>query len=321
MLVTLYFKSLKPDINLKINYIKLTLFLLFLFGSISLLWSVNIDFAIGKWLLWLITFFSFILSLNLSLTHRNLVKLSWGLVLAAGMISFIGLLQFYFNPFSLTQSAWPGSTFGNKNMAIQPLVLILPLSIFLLLSRDTQSTKVWALIGIISLTFTYILISESRAAWLSILIEISLILIYFITFKTKILQWIDWNNNKRNASIFAVLITIILINITPSSEWESLSFSNTLSNIGERIISTGSNADGASFQRLQIWKISINMILDAPLFGTGLGSFAQNLGNEGYATWTINNTMRAHNDLLELAVELGAIWSINLLFSSNCNHN
>ena len=32
------------------------------------------------------------------------------------------------------------------------------------------------------------------------------------------------------------------------------------------------------------------MIFDAPLIGTGLGSFAQNLGNEGYATWIINNT-------------------------------
>ena len=47
------------------------------------------------------------------------------------------------------------------------------------------------------------------------------------------------------------------------------------------------------------------MIYDAPFIGTGLGSYSQNLANEGYATWTINNSVRVHNDLLELAVELG----------------
>ena len=49
------------------------------------------------------------------------------------------------------------------------------------------------------------------------------------------------------------------------------------------------------------------MIKASPFFGSGLGSFAQNLANEGFATWTINNTMRAHNDILELTVELGLI--------------
>jgi O-antigen ligase len=307
MLLSLYYKLNISEINLKINYIKLSLFLLFIFGSLSALWSINFDFTVGKWLLWLIATFSFVLALNLSTSHENLVKLAWGLTIAAGTIAFIGLLQYYFNPFSLTQAAWPASTFGNKNVAIQPLVLILPLSIFLLLSSQVQGLKVWVLSGITSLVIVYIIFSESRSAWLSIFIELFVIILYFLTFKTKIFQWIDWSKNKRNASIFAILFTIILINITPSSAWESLSFTNTLPSVIERITSTGSSSDGASFQRFQIWQTAINMIYDAPFIGTGLGSYSQNLANEGYATWTINNTIRAHNDLLELAVELGLI--------------
>ena len=100
MLVALYYQSLKSDILIQVNYVKLTLFLLFLFGSLSILWGVNVDFAIGKWLLWLIALFSFVLSLNLSISHVNLIKLSWGLVFAAGIIAVIGLLQRFFNPFS-----------------------------------------------------------------------------------------------------------------------------------------------------------------------------------------------------------------------------
>ena len=49
------------------------------------------------------------------------------------------------------------------------------------------------------------------------------------------------------------------------------------------------------------------MFYDSPFIGTGLGSYSQNLANEGYATWVINNTTHPHNDLLELAVELGLI--------------
>ena len=49
------------------------------------------------------------------------------------------------------------------------------------------------------------------------------------------------------------------------------------------------------------------MVYDSPLIGTGLGTYSHNLADEGFATWTINNTDRVHNDLLELAVELGLV--------------
>ena len=142
---------------------------------------------------------------------------------------------------------------------------------------------------------TYIIFTESRAAWLSIFIKLLFVILYFITSRTKILQLIDWNSNNRNASIFAVLMTLILIN----SNWYSFT------DIALTIAATGGISDGASLQRFQIWQTALKMIYDAPFIGTGLGSYSQNLANEGYATWTINNTIRAHNDLLELAVELG----------------
>jgi O-antigen ligase len=302
MLLALYYKCQNSDVSLNINYIKSTLFLLFLFGTLSALWSINFDFTLGKWLLWVIAAFSFMLSLNLSITHENLIKLSWGLIIAAGAIAIIGLLQRFFDPFSLTEAAWPASTFGNKNMAAQTLVLIFPLSIFLLFSKLVQGLKVWTLLGITSLILAYIIFTESRAAWLSIIIELFFLIIYFVIRRATVSEWINWSRNKGAASIIALLLTIILINLNFSGE-----FHNTFAEVSQRIASTGSISDGASLQRFQIWSTAIQMIVNAPLIGTGLGSYAQNLGNEGYATWTINNTMRVHNDLIELAVELGLI--------------
>lgn len=302
MLALLYEKCLKPDIFIRINYIKLTLFLLFAFGTLSLLWSVNFDFTIQKLLIWAIAFFSFVMSSNLSLAHENFIKISRILILTAGIISLIGVIQYFFNPFSLTQAASPASTFGNKNMASHVIVLIIPIFAFLFLSRKVQTLEVWMLASMMAIVLSYILLTESRAAWLSILIELFLILLYLIVFRTNIKKWMGWNNNKNFAIIFTFILTFLIIYLSPSGE-----FQNSFLEISERITSTGSSIDSSSIQRFQIWDTATRMIAASPFFGSGLGSFAQNIANEGYATWTINNTFRAHNDLLELTVEIGLI--------------
>ena len=115
-------------------------------------------------------------------------------------------------------------------------------------------------------------------------------------------QWVNWNVNKTLAFIFSLLLITLILSISPNGE-----FHNTLLDVSERITSTGNQSDGASIQRFQIWNTAVQMFADSKFIGTGLGSYAQNLANEGYATWTINNTMRVHNDILELAVELGLI--------------
>jgi len=311
MFLSLYYKCNNTEVNLKINYIKLSLFLLFIFGTLSALWSVNFDFSFSKWLLWLIAAFSFILALNLSTENNSLIKLSWGLMLTAGVIAIIGILQYLFDPFSLAQNSSPASTFGNKNVAIQPLILILPLSIFLFLSKQVENLKAWALITITSLVVVYIFYTTTRSAWLAVSVELLLIALYLIANRAKLSEWIDWNKNKSYASIFGVLIILLLINLSPSSFSNNIALNDLPVNSPETIYSLTDSVSGqaitSSSLRYEIWQTALNMFYDSPLIGTGLGSYSQNLANEGYATWVINNTTHPHNDLLELAVEVGLI--------------
>jgi len=311
MFLSLYYKCNNTEVNLKINYIKLSLFLLFIFGTLSALWSVNFDFSFSKWLLWLIAAFSFILALNLSTENNSLIKLSWGLMLTAGVIAIIGILQYLFDPFSLAQNSSPASTFGNKNVAIQPLILILPLSIFLFLSKQVENLKAWALITITSLVVVYIFYTTTRSAWLAVSVELLLIALYLIVNRIKLSEWIDWNKNKSYASIFGVLIILLLINLSPSSFSNNIALNDLLVNSPATIYSLTDSVSGqaitSSSLRYEIWQTALNMFYDSPLIGTGLGSYSQNLANEGYATWVINNTTHPHNDLLELAVEVGLI--------------
>jgi len=305
MLSGLYYKCKNSDLSLKINFIKLSLFFLFILGSLSILWSVNFDFTIGKSLLWLISAFSFLLALNLSINHGSLIKIAWCIIIAAIPIVVIGLLQYYFDPFPLREATKIASTFGNKNHATEVIVLIFPLSIFLLFSHKVQGIKVWALLGITTLVITYIILTMTRAAWLSISVELFCILLYFIIRKSEIVNWIDWNVNKRNAIIVSILLTLILLNVSPFLELSINTLDEKLSSITS--LTSSYNVSNSASLRIQIWQTSLNMIFDSPLVGTGLGTFSQNLANEGYASWIINNTMTAHNDLIELAVELGLL--------------
>ncbi len=301
MFISLVYRYHNTEINLKINFIKLTLFVLFIFGSSSFIWSINFDFTFNKWLLWLTALFSFILALNLSNSNESLIKLSWCLILSAGTISIIGILQYLFDPFTLTQVAIPGSTFGNKNFATQVLVLILPIAFFLMMSKKVDKLKIWVLTSNISLIFVFIFYSSSRAAWVVTFFEILLIVLYFILNRTKVTKWSLWNSNKRNATIFASLLTLFLLNLSADG------FTNFTNISLDRIDSIAESALNSSSLRYQIWEVALNMVSSSPIIGTGLGSFSQNLGNEGYSTWLINNTFKAHNDFLELAVELGLI--------------
>ena len=299
ILVSLYYKCNDSVIHLKINGIKLSLILLFLLGTLSTLWSVNLDFSITKWLLWLDVALIFLLALNIPTNGKGLVKISWGLVIAGGAIAVIGILQHLLDPFTLAQAAKPASTFGNKNMATQPLILILPLSVFLLLSKHTKGFQTWGLTTLVSLICVYVIYTSTRAVWLSIFIEILLISGYFIITRKQVGQWIDWNTNKRNASIFAALLTLTLIHLSADG------FVNFLSISSDTVASIATNAINADYSRYQLWQTSLDMIADSPILGTALGTYAHNLGAEGYATWVVNNANRAHNDLLELGVELG----------------
>lgn len=301
LVLSFIFKPHSDKVNLNLNLIKLSLLALFLYGTASFLWSLNFDSTVNKWLLWLTALFSFLVGINLSSNHSNLNKLTWGLTLSAGVIAVIGILQYLFDPFSLTQSAIPGSTFANKNIASQVIVLIFPMSFFLLLSEKNQGIRVWLITLTCSFMLVYIFYATSRAAWIVIFIEIILLILYILNHRKKLPNWFTWNSNKTFASITAVVLTISLINLS------STGYTNFLTISSDNITSISESASNSSNPRYEIWQVAKRIYLDHPFIGTGLGSFSQNLANEGYATWNINNTFRAHNDIIELAVELGAL--------------
>jgi O-antigen ligase len=314
VLITLYFKTINADLTFSINYFKLSLLILFLFGTLSIFWSTNIDFTINKWLLWLTALFGFLVANNLANKTATLIKLSWGLLIAGGFIALVGILQHLFDPFLLTQYAAPASTFANRNIATQPLILILPVFLFLFFSERTQNIQAWLLSIITSLILSYIFYSISRGAWISIFIQSFLIIAYLCHYKFNKYSWISWNKNKTYATIFGLILTLTLCSLTSQGFIDILDLStqefNSITDSIEYYDNDAVAESNVESWRYEIWKTAIDMVQASPLIGTGLGTFSHNLANEGYATWLINNTFRVHNDALELLVEIGAIGGV-----------
>ncbi len=296
MLLTLWKAySNKAQISFKLSWLKISWLSLFLLGTLSFFWSVYIDFSIGKWLLWFSILSAFIVGYRLKLDKATLLKLCWGFLISALTIAVIGICQYLFEFSSIPQAISPSSTFGNKNMATQPLILMLPFALFLLFSDEIKGGKIWAVTVSIALIMLYLFYAHTRSSWLSIGIELVLIT-GFLLFKRKTLgQWIDWNGRKTVASIVAFLLFMVLINF--NAQGLNL-FLNTVTN-------AVSSTDSSAQSRFEIWAVAIEMIKASPIFGTGLGSWFYNETQGGMGTVKVSTYHMIHNDILQLGVELG----------------
>ena len=284
---------------LKLTHLKVTALLLFIFGAFSILWSVNIDFYITKFLLWLSAFFCFIVGLNLDTRRESIIKISWILILSGSLIAIVGILQHFFQPFSLTQASRIASTFGNKNAATQVLVLILPFSFFLFFSK-ISTKSIWMLSTLTSLILIYVLYTQTRAAWISIMFELMLLSVLVLFNFKKVKELTVWNKSKRKAFMTSLIFVLIMTNLT-----QILNPEKTLKTNSQAISSIGTDITNLKSPRYYNWKTSVNMLLDRPIIGSGLGSFSHNIGTENYANLFTRGLERSHNDILELGVELG----------------
>ena len=275
---------------------------LFLLGGLSICWAANIDFAITKWLLWLSAAISFFLVLNIDLSQRNLILLAWGLVAGGSLIAIVGILQHLADGLvALPQAAPPASTFTNKNMAAQVVVLVWPMSLFLLFDQSIKP-KGLRLLGLcMALMLVYVFYTAPRAAWLSMLLQWLVIGGYLWVNRSNISQWSQWNPTKTQSLTAAAVLVLLLVNVSAEGFmpfWQVAS---------EEIGSIADSANNTGSARYRIWGVTLEMIKDHPWLGSGLGSWSHNIAADHYGTWDTLPFRRAHNDLLELTTELGVL--------------
>ena len=182
-LITVWFWSQRNIKSTILSFSRVTLLFsgMFFLGTLSVFWTVNVDFYISKWLMWYCAGIVFFFGLKVEQNEKHLDIIFNCFVAAATLVSLVGLAQYLFSfNWLLRTGNQPSSTFGNKNMAGQVIVLLWPFALFFLFSKKTSKIAIWAYSICTALMLSYAVILASLAVWLSFFVEILLLAMMFI---------------------------------------------------------------------------------------------------------------------------------------------
>ena len=167
-----------------------------------------------------------------------------------------GLIIWYQKSISLTDGLT--GPFNNSNYAGSWLALVWPFSLYFFLINKKKSRKIISAI-ICFLLLTSILLTNSRNSWLGMLISIQIMLGFETIFLLIPLI------------LFSFILITFLISVLPNSiknYFVSFLPINIFNNFPDKSLSFSE-----AYPRLEIWKFSIENILQRPLLGWGGGSF------------------------------------------------
>ncbi len=214
-------------------------------------------------------------------------KFIFPLLLAANVVALIGIQGYFCHSFPYALSTLP-----NHNFLAGYLVISISLALGLSLFNKGNLLKRVPFLLLLILPFTCFILAKSRGGLLSLLAAL-LILILAALKKKK--RWI----------LVVLSLLILLLLFTPNPMMKRLI------HIGEE--------DIHAYERFLVWKTTLGMIKNYPLFGTGLGTFRdyypQYQPQIGFRTAGF-----AHNEYLQCGAELGLVglalvlWFLILFF-------
>jgi probable O-glycosylation ligase (exosortase A-associated) len=169
-----------------------------------------------------------------------------------------------------------GSFLGDENDSAMAILIMIPYMYFMLQTRPRVRARLMLITGIILSSLT-VLFSFSRGA--------------FIGFMTMVLYMWAKGSSKLKSGLAILGVVGLFFAIMPHEYWQ-------------RIESVkGYATEGSAQGRLDAWKGGIQMMIDSPLFGCGIGNFSRAYGeqyNTISARWTA-----AHSLYIEFIGQLG----------------
>lgn len=233
-------------------------------------------------------------------------RLISALIMVGTLVSTYALLQNFGIDWQRWQGSFAGervfSTFGNPLTLSGYIVLVFPLAFVRLLKRPGPVSIAFILLGSIALLFTY-----SRSGWLAFAVEVPLLAIIFF-------RWLRSTKSGKSGTpgislksrsfwvpiiISIIIFIIIAVAVTCSSD------------IGARLVSAFDQKTDTASARLNLWKLTLDMIQNKPFLGYGLDTFLQVSTRSLDLTqnsFEINKQYdRPHSDILQVAFSSGYV--------------
>ena len=276
---------------------------------ISVYISCNFADAVFEWLK-LFLFGNTVFAISVYLYHhkKRIENFINAINILNAVLVIFGLVQFLiiFSKQNVTHTATyeVTATFGHKNIFAEMLFLTFPFTLYNLFSKQGK----WKWISGISafLTLFLITLTLTRAVWLATVVGFLITFpFYFYALSKGKKIGSQFKKYRKNIIIIGVLIIAILASILVYSRIDSF---NT---IKMQTVTISSFRYGSVGERLQLWKKSIQVFKESPVFGKGLGSWKIEVLKYGHKGLETENNItfhqRPHNDFIWIAAEQGII--------------
>jgi len=293
--------------EIKINKLNLPILLFILITTISFVNTKYLIVSLREYIIFLfygILFFLIISNIRSELQFNSFIKI---LFFTSAIISIYTLIHYYgVNPTYLKEFSDIASPIGNKNLISNYLATIFPIIFsYYLLENKRKSKIIYYLI--LSICYTTIIICQTRGIWISIFLTFTIGIYFFIKFKLSFSIF-----RKNNKWLILLFITFIIITTIYSTE-------NTLNKSKITTVKKVASIYEEDFSsinpRLIIWRTTMDMIKEKPLFGIGIGSFKMNyhyyqakvIENNNHYLQYWAHPLDAHNEYLQIGAESGLI--------------
>lgn len=284
----LYIKDLAP------KYFFAAVFGLLLIPSLTIIYSISPYFGIKKILNLAISTVPTIIFFYYILATLNPVRMAVFRILIIALSLAAVILSFLFSPFQYV--AYKFSMFNWSHVIYGRFVGAAALMTFIFLIKAEDQKVRFPLLFITILLFSGVLFSGLRAA------IIGLPLFSFIYIVNQSIKK-QMDGGKRT-----VLIILIL-----AAALSAYLFLNSTNAVADRLTNlttaSGLHRDGPIISRLEAYKISLNLFLNNPVAGLGIGGF-KNSANGAITLWM----NYPHNIILEVMAEYGTIGLLFFLF-------
>lgn len=218
-------------------------------------------------------------------------------------IALIGIAQYHGLAFdTIPTNANPSATFFHRNAAAEYLIVVLPLAYIAFKGAQTH-LSIATHGALLTLLTTYLIYTRTRGAWIGL---VTAVIPIFIFHKITTSKPIPLKSNHTKVLIIILLATTILGNLPANiSKTGSQHFDEKKSDVISAI--TSITAKEGHRGRPDLWYHTLQMIIDHPLRGVGLGNWQYHYPNysKGKQVDVRAAPVRPHNDPLWIAAETG----------------
>jgi O-antigen ligase len=278
--------------------------LLMLYALGSMAWS-HTYLAGVEAIRWFVFSLLFWLGLN-TWSRERLPLLAWGVHAGAVVASLWTALQFWFDFGLFPQGPHPASTFINRNFFAEYVVCTLPFAA-ILLARARQPAQAILIAASTGLVIVAILMTGTRAALVSLWLQLGLLLPWIAWLYRRRLPFGSWSGGMRWLVAGVLAGTVLGLGVIPTGDPKIVLEARGLTALERGVNRTGSisTGDPSLGVRRQMWLATARVIAAHPLAGVGAGAWENEVPLFQDEGTQLETDYYAHNEYLQLLAEYG----------------